>query len=226
MGWCHHHHHHFVPLLVPDVSEALQTQFYGTISNEMQCRWYWKTCEWLVTFLGWNIFLPIVPHSQDSYIWEPCPIVSPSLLQTGIWHLPQTLPFRMASFLWVGTVCSYYGVADIACTWSCLQWWHRNGALNIVWVHVQLSWETAHTIILWTHILSGDISCHVCHFHLPIFTSYSLSLNTVFICHVLVTFFFKLRGLFFWSRISTTWLLLIQVILIFLWFHSCMTGVL
>ena len=122
----HHFHNCFVPLLIPDASQASQIQLHGAISNETQHRWYWTIGKWLETnFFVWNIFLPIVFHSWASYIREPLPIefVSPPRFHTGIrskhlefalectFALINQIPLK-ARFLWL--------------SWDCFQpVWHR-----------------------------------------------------------------------------------------------------
>ena len=81
--WCHCHDC-FVPYLSQMPHRPRKHNFVEP--SPMKCNvgdtGMWGS-EWLVAFRVWNIVLPIVFHSQASYIQEPHLIGSPPLSHTG-----------------------------------------------------------------------------------------------------------------------------------------------
>ena len=101
--WCHHLDC-FVPLLVPDASQALHTQFHETISNEMQHRWYWDVGEWVTCSFSHMEHSLTHCVSQPSLLHSRTSSGSPPLSHTGIhfWFLLMTLflCFQTVFVLW------------------------------------------------------------------------------------------------------------------------------
>ena len=143
----HYHCDCFIPLLVPDASQASQTQFCGTVSNKMQHSWYWNVGEWVTCSFS---------HMEHSI--THC-VSQPSLLHLrtlSVWEsttIPHRHPFKASGIclgihFCLGCLVSSEGLSSTA---SITSPWGRS------WENLRLDKIRKYDIMLKYHWIQADL---------------------------------------------------------------------